>query len=70
MKHHIPKPHKTKTNTRIKKMNIEIIKRIISEKKTTLPLLRNQDWNTVKAETEKINELLIHISMNNITKFN
>ena len=36
--------------------------RIISEKKTRLPSLRNQDWKTVKAKTEKINELLIHLN--------
>ena len=34
----------------------------MSEKKTRLASLRNQDWN--RAETEKINELLTHISMN------
>ena len=26
---------------------------IMSEKKTTLPSLRNQDWKTLKAETKK-----------------
>ena len=36
----------------------------MSSKKTTLRSLRNQDWKTVKAETEKINELLTHISSN------
>ena len=34
-------------------MNVEIIKKIKSEKNTTVPSLRNQDWKTVKAETEK-----------------
>ena len=33
------------------KMNTEIIKRIMSEKKNTLPSLRNKDWKTGKAET-------------------
>ena len=33
------------------------------EKKTSLSLLRNQDWKTVKAQNEKINILLIHASM-------
>ena len=51
-------------------MNIEKLKRIMSEKKTKLPLLRNQDWKTVQAEMEKINKLLTHISMNNITELN
>ena len=36
-------------------MDIEILKKIMSEKKTRLPWLRNQDWKTVKAETQKIN---------------
>ena len=29
-------------------MNIDIIERIVSEKKPTLPSLRNQDWKTDK----------------------
>ena len=51
-------------------MNTDILKRIMSEKKTSLPSLRNQDWKTVKAETAKINELSTHILMKNITKLN
>ena len=35
------------------KINLETIKRMMSEKKTTLPSFRNQDWKTVKAEIEK-----------------
>ena len=50
-------------------MNIIIIKRIMFEKKTTLQLLRNQNWKTVKTETEKINKLT-HIFMNNIMELN
>ena len=34
------------------KINVEIIKRIMSKKKNTLPSYRNQDWKTVKVETE------------------
>ena len=30
-------------------MNIDIIKRILSEKKTSSPVLRNDEWKTVKA---------------------
>ena len=45
-------------------------KEIGSEKKTTLPSLRNQDWKTVKTETEKINKLLTNMSMKNITELN
>ena len=48
------------------KMNIAIIKRIMSEKKTSLPSLRNWDWKTIKTKTKNINELLTHISKNNI----
>ena len=42
----------------------------MSEKKTTLRSLRNIDWKTVEAETGKINELLTHISTNNMTELN
>ena len=33
---------------------------IMSEKKTALSSFRNQDWETVKVETEKINKRLIN----------
>ena len=33
----------------------------MTEKKTTLSSLGNQDWKTVKTETEKINKLLAHL---------
>ena len=36
-------------------MIMENLKRIMSEKKTRLTLLRNQDWKTVKSGTEKSN---------------
>ena len=35
------------------KMNMEIIKRIMSEKKVIIPFPRNQRWKTVKAEKKK-----------------
>ena len=45
--------------------------RFMSEKKTTFPSLRNQDWRrTVKSETEKVNVLLTNITTNNITELN
>ena len=50
-------------------MNVETLKKMMSEKKNTLPSLKHQNWKTVKAETEKINELLVHIS-SNITELN
>ena len=60
----------TQTLTQEEKMNAEIIKRIMSEKKTSLPSVRNQDWRTIKSETEKINDLLTNIPANNIMKLN
>ena len=35
------------------KNNVKIMRRIMSEKKTTLPSLKNPNWKTVKVETEK-----------------
>ena len=60
----------TQTLTQEGKMNVDILKRIISEKKTTLTSLRNQDWRTVKYETEKVKDLLTNIMINDITKLN
>ena len=40
------------------------------ENKTTLLLLRNIDWRTIKVETEKIYDSLIHISTKKITELN
>ena len=51
-------------------MMIENLKKIIYEKKTRLPSIRNQNWKTVKAESENIKELLTHISTNNIMELN
>ena len=34
-------------------LNVELIKKILTEKKTTLPFLRNQDWKQL--ETENVN---------------
>ena len=42
----------------------------MSEKKTTLPSLRNHDWKILKSETKKINTLLTHISTYNILQLN
>ena len=41
------------TLTQEDKTNAEKVKRTMFKKKTTLTSLRNQDWKTVKAETEK-----------------
>ena len=51
-------------------MNLENLKGILNEKKTTLPSLRNIEWRTVKTETEKINQVLTYISTKNITELN
>ena len=59
-----------KTKTRPLEMNKENLKRIILKKKTALPSPRNPNKKTVKTETKKINKLLAHISMNNITELN
>ena len=49
-------------------MNLENLKIIMFEKKTGSLSLRNQDWRTVKTETEKkMNELLTRIPTKNIT---
>ena len=39
-------------------------------KKTTLPSLRNIEWRIVKAETNKVNQVLTYIPTNNITDLN
>ena len=56
--------------TQEEKTNIDAIRRIMPEMKTTLPSLRNQDWITVKSETKKVNELLTNIPTNAITELN
>ena len=42
----------------------------MNSKKTTLPSLRNIEWRTVKAETNKVNQVLTYISTNNIAELN
>ena len=50
--------------------DIELIQQIMTDKKSTLPSLRNIEWKNVKKETEKINKILVNISTNNITDLN
>ena len=50
--------------------NTENLKRIMNSEKTTLPSFRNMEWRTLKTETNKINQILPHISTNNITDLN
>ena len=40
----------------------------MTEKKTTWPFHRNQDWKGLKIEIEKVNKLSTNISTDNITK--
>ena len=47
-----------------KKTNVDTIEIIISEKKTTWVSLRNQDWRKFRSETEKVNNLLTNIPIN------
>ena len=42
----------------------------MNSEKTMLPSLRNIEWRTLKTETNKINQILPYISMNNITELN
>ena len=51
-----------------KRTNIYTFWWIKSEKKTTLPFLRNQVWSRVRFETEKVNDLLTNIQTNGITE--
>ena len=48
------------------KIKVELMKKTMTEKKTTLPSLRNQ----VKVETKKVNKLLTNIATDNITEWN
>ena len=50
------------------KINIELIKKMMNEKKTTLPSFKNQDWKNVTVETK--NKILLYIPTANITELN
>ena len=50
--------------------NPENLKRIMNSVKTTLPSLRNIEWRTFKTETNRINQMLHYISINNISELN
>ena len=51
-------------------INVQLIKKIMAETKTTLPSLRNQNWQRVMVEPEKVNKLLPNIPTENITELN
>ena len=42
----------------------------MNSEKITLPSLRNMEWRIVRAETNKVNQVLIYTSTNNITELN
>ena len=50
--------------------NIKLIKTTITEKKSTLSSLWNQDWINVTVENQKVNKLLFNIPEQNITELN
>ena len=49
--------------------NVESIKKIIPENKSTIPFFRIQNWKNVWVETKKVNKSLPNISMGNIVPF-
>ena len=60
----------TETLSQEQQTNLENLKRIMNSEKTTLPSLTNIEWRTLKTETNKINQMLLYISTNNIAELN
>ena len=52
------------------KINVILMKKIMTEKKTILPFLRNEDLKKCKVETEKVNKLLPNVSTGHNTVLN
>ena len=52
------------------KLILRNLKRILNSEKTTLSSLRNTEWRIVKAETNKVNQVLTFIATNNKTELN
>ena len=52
---------KKKKKKKKNRKNVELIKKIMTEKKTTLPSLRKQEWKKVKVQTKKI-KMSTHIT--------
>ena len=52
--------------------SVKILSRVLEtrDSDSTNAAFINQDWKTVKTESEKINDLLPHISTNYITELN
>ena len=60
----------TQTLTQEEKPNVDIIKIIMSGKKTALLSLRNQHWMTVQSETENVKYILTNNPTNDIMELN
>ena len=60
--------HTEQTLTQEEKMNIEIIKEIISEKKDYITITKKLRLKNSQGKNKKINELLTHFLMNSITE--
>ena len=56
--------------TQEQKLILKKLKRILNSEKTTLPSLRNIEWRIVKAEKNKVNQVLTYIPTSNITDLN
>ena len=52
------------------KLILKDLKIILNSQKSTLPSSRNIEWRIVKAEKNKVNQVLTYISTNNITELN
>ena len=52
------------------KINVNLIEKIMTERKITLPSLRNKDWKKVAIETENVNKLLPKNPKSNIIEVN
>ena len=67
-------PNTTQQNnlelTQEQQLILKNLKRILNSENTTLPSLRNIEWWIVKAETNKVNQVLTYIPTNNITELN
>ena len=63
-------PNTTQQNnlelTQERALILKNLKRILNSEKTTIPSLRNIERRIVKAETNKVNQVLTYISTNNI----
>ena len=56
--------------TQEQKLILRNLKGNLNSEKTTLPSFRNIEWRIVKAEKNKVNQVLTYISTNNKTELN